>query len=224
MKKCLQMLTLTAGVLLWGFAATEAKAGSVTADAGTFVWSLTSNGSGSAMLSFSAVTLTGVVDGGVPTVVSIPGSMSSLAISYSELTGPPPTGSYTFTFAASGLKDFGASGADVQMAYNTTLAGTNTIGNLGIIGTMPVSNPITNNLPGHDFTPFSNGGFINLSLSDVGVDIGKAIVTGGTITGTGGFTELSQFAVPEPASLALIGIGMTGLLAFRRFFKKTPVA
>jgi len=31
-------------------------------------------------------------------------------------------------------------------------------------------------------------------------------------------------SVPEPGSLALIGIGMTGLLAFRRFFKKTSAA
>jgi hypothetical protein len=34
----------------------------------------------------------------------------------------------------------------------------------------------------------------------------------------------SQLAVPEPTSVALLGIGMTGFFALRRFFKRTSVA
>jgi PEP-CTERM motif len=53
----------------------------------------------------------------------------------------------------------------------------------------------------------------------------------GVITGSAPATETSvvtvtsaPIGVPEPASIALLGIGMTGFLAFRRFFKKTSVA
>jgi hypothetical protein len=221
MKNRLTLLTLAAGVLLWGFAATEAKAAGtlVTSDAGDFSWSLSSNGSGTAILTFTNVGLT-TVNG--TTIATVSSSLSTLTIAYTELTGPPPTGSYTFNFVSTGTKTFGTGGASASLSYSTTTAGTNLIGSLGIDGTIPaVTNPITNALPGFDFSPFASGGNINLSLSDTGVDIGKIIVSGGSASGTGGFTEN---AVPEPASLALLGIGMTGFLAFRRYFKKTSVS
>jgi hypothetical protein len=36
--------------------------------------------------------------------------------------------------------------------------------------------------------------------------------------------SIAPASVPEPASMALLGIGMTSFLAFRRFFKRSPVA
>jgi len=48
----------------------------------------------------------------------------------------------------------------------------------------------------------------------------------GTATGatdTVNITSVNNM-IPEPASIALLGIGMTGFLAIRRFFKRTTVA
>jgi len=52
------------------------------------------------------------------------------------------------------------------------------------------------------------------------------LINGGSLGAGVSFINqgFSSTGVPEPASWALLGIGMTGFLAFRRFFKKTSVA
>ena len=51
---------------------------------------------------------------------------------------------------------------------------------------------------------------------------------GGTVDGahggSGGVIVLAARAIPEPASMALLGIGMSGFLAFCRYFKRTAHA
>jgi len=43
-------------------------------------------------------------------------------------------------------------------------------------------------------------------------------------SGVGASSAVYAGTVPEPSSMALLGIGMTSFLAFRRFFKRTAVA
>ena len=45
---------------------------------------------------------------------------------------------------------------------------------------------------------------------------------GATWTGNIIFSELN--AIPEPASMALLGIGLSGLLSFRRLVRRITVA
>ena len=73
----------------------------------------------------------------------------------------------------------------------------------------------------YDFSGMS-GGTMTLTYNAGGVDFASVIAHGGSVTGTGGFTEITS--VPEPSSMALLGVGMTAIFAFRRYFKRASVA
>jgi len=69
-------------------------------------------------------------------------------------------------------------------------------------------------LTGHAF-------FAPQSTITVVKDIG---LNGGSKGATISFIDQTFSTIPEPASVALLGIGLSGLLTFRRFFKRVSVA
>jgi len=133
---------------------------------------------------------------------------------------------------------FAAAGTfvDVSISYTVTApAGekltdallSTTGGNFGGTGNYSVSETFSTNQhleaslgspapPALLLSPASNSITVSKDIFLIG---GSAGVSLSVIT-----QAFSSNAVPEPASMALLGIGMTGLLAFRRFFKKVSVA
>ena len=74
-------------------------------------------------------------------------------------------------------------------------------------------------------SPGSASGSLSFTVTTAGAGFYEG-TTVSEFTGTPGGFHLNfvPTTVPEPGSMALLGIGMTSFLAFRRFFKRNPVA
>jgi PEP-CTERM motif len=77
-------------------------------------------------------------------------------------------------------------------------------------------------------SPASAAGTISFDLAATGsipstVDLEEVFGTNSSGSVTIGYS-IADASVPEPSSIALLGIGVTGFLAFRRLFKRNSVA
>lgn len=223
---------LAAGLLVCSFGTIDAGAGMVLVyqDAGTFNFTLTADGLGDFSISYSNAQLTTINNAAISTgniqatlpalaMHTVTSTITSGAATYYTLTQPSPSEKFFGT---------GAGAIDTsEMLYELTsgVAIDPSFLNLSghILGVPATLLETTATAPTiYDLSPYLNGGDITRTYTDVGVNFATIIANGGTITGSGAFSDLA--GVPEPASMALLGIGMMGIIVFRRFFMLSPRA
>lgn len=144
--------------------------------------------------------------------VNLPLSLTTLQLAYSGGT----------SFSGSGSKTIGTSGNEATLDFSITSGnvGTSFLVVKGTITSVPSPGPVN----GYDFSTMLGGNIaLTVISSDPTIDFTKILNNAGSSAINVGF-GLSQIAVPEPATLAFFGIGMTGIIVFRHRFRKASVA
>jgi hypothetical protein len=226
------LLALAAALLACSFGTINAMAGTVPVfeDAGTFSFVLSApKGGGSFTIDYSNALLSTINFAAIPT-----GSIDALLppAAPHTVTSATTVGSntfYTITQPAPNIKEFGVGPgailtASLEYELNTGVAVNPGFLNLsGLITAVP--GPFLQTMATgstiYDFSAYASGAEITRTYTAVGANFAAVIANGGTITGTGAFADLAL--VPEPTSMALLGIGVSCMIAARRYFRQRSV-
>jgi hypothetical protein len=238
MKRRSLFLALAAGFVVLGFGALDARAGLIplpsTLDqfVGVNSANFTTVAAPNEIETFSNFTFSSsVIPLGTPSLDASQINMSEFhagleaGIEFSGAFFAPANTivDYKITYLVTAPEGFLINDAILGVTYNS-FGGTGSVSigesffdpNTGLgIGSLSVSNP-----PGTISASTVFPGIQSILVKKDILLVGGSNGAGVSIIDQG----FSSAAIPEPASWALLGIGMTGFLAFRRFFKKTSVA
>jgi hypothetical protein len=239
MKRCSLFLAIAAALLVAGFAAPDARAGNIPlptqlssfvnpdgSSNGNFTTVL-APGEGTIGDTFSSFSYSTDPVGAPPTAANItvkaflpPGNEGGITFSGGFNAAPGMTVDYALSYVVTAPAGHLISDATLSAAMGNN-GGTGTVSIVELL-TFPDGSgkSMEVSLPGSSQETITFPGVQSILVQK------DMFLNGGSLGANVTFVNqgFSSTSIPEPASMALLGIGMTGLLAFRRFFKKTSAA